>query len=128
MRNWAAGSPELIQPEDLVKALQLPQKPVLLYVGPRAFYEQAHIPGAEFIGATAKPEGLEHLRSRAQSLKKSGAIVIYCGCCPWDHCPNIRPAYDELHKLGFTNLKVLYLAGTFGSSWVDKGLPAEKGQ
>ena len=127
-KNWAPGSPELIQPDDLVKAMKSAQKPTVLYVGPKAFYQQAHVTGAEYIGATAKPEGLESLRTRAVSLKHDAPVVIYCGCCPWDHCPNIRPAYDELHKLGFTNLKVLYLAGTFGTSWADKGLPVEKGQ
>jgi thiosulfate/3-mercaptopyruvate sulfurtransferase len=127
-KNWAPGSPELIQPGDLVKAMKSAQKPVVLYVGPKAFYQQAHVPGAEYIGATARPEGLEQLRARAASIKHDAAVVVYCGCCPWDHCPNIRPAYDELRKMGFTNLKVLYLAGTFGTSWADKGLPVEKGQ
>jgi len=127
-KNWAPGSPELVQPEELIKAMKSSQKPTILYVGPKAFYQQAHVPGAEYIGATAKPEGLEKLRGRAASLKHNAPVVIYCGCCPWDHCPNIRPAYDELHKMGFTNLKVLYLAGTFGTSWADKGLPVEKGQ
>lgn len=128
VKNWAPGSPELVQPEELVKAMQSSQKPIVLYVGPKAFYQQAHVPGAEYIGATAKPEGLAQLHSRAASLKHDVPVVIYCGCCPWDHCPNIRPAYDELHKMGFTNLKVLYLAGTFGTSWAEKGLPVEKGQ
>jgi rhodanese-related sulfurtransferase len=127
-KNWAPGSPELIQPEELIRAMKGSQKPTVLYVGPKAFYQQAHVPGAEYMGATAKPEGLAQLRSRAASLKHDAPVVIYCGCCPWDHCPNIRPAYDELHKIGFTNLKVLYLAGTFGTSWADKGLPVEKGQ
>jgi thiosulfate/3-mercaptopyruvate sulfurtransferase len=127
-KNWAPGSPELIQPDDLVKAMKGPQKPTVLYVGPKAFYQQAHVPGAEYIGATARPEGLEQLRTRSASIKHDAPVVIYCGCCPWDHCPNIRPAYDELHKMGFTNLKVLYLPGTFGTSWADKGLPVEKGQ
>ena len=127
-RNWLPGSPELIQPEDLAKALKGGQKPVVLYVGPKAFYQQSHVPGAEYIGATARPDGIEQLRKRAASIKHDAPVVVYCGCCPWEHCPNIRPAYDELHKEGFTNVKVLYLAGTFGTSWADKGLPVEKGQ
>ena len=126
--NWAPGSPELIQPEELVKTLTGAQKPVVLYVGPKAFYQQSHVPGAEYVGATARPEGIEQLRKRAASLKHDTAIVVYCGCCPWDHCPNIRPAFDELQKEGFKNVKVLYLAGTFGTSWADKELPVEKGQ
>ncbi len=127
-KNWAPGSPELIEPEALAKALKGAHKPVVLYVGPQMIYQQSHVPGAEYIGATARPEGMEQLRKRAASLKHETPVVVYCGCCPWEHCPNIRPAYDELRKEGFSNVKVLYLAGTFGTSWANKGLPVEKGQ
>lgn len=127
-KNWAPGSPELIEPEALAKALKSAHKPVVLYVGPHMIFQQSHVPGAEYIGATARPEGIEQLRKRAASLRHETPVVVYCGCCPWEHCPNIRPAYDELRKEGFTNVKVLYLAGTFGSSWADKGLPVEKGE
>ena len=119
-----------IQPEELVQSIKSggAQKPVVLYVGPKAFYTQAHIPGAEFIGPVARPEGMEKLRTRAASLAKDGPVVIYCGCCPWDHCPNIRPAFAELKKLGFTRVRVLYLANSFGVNWADKGFPVAKGE
>lgn len=124
------GSPQLIQPEELVKAMQASgdQKPVVLYVGPQTFYVQAHIPGAENMGPAAKPEALEKLRARAKRLPRDSFVVIYCGCCPWDHCPNIHPAYEELTKMGFTKLRVLYLANSFGSNWADKGYPVAKGE
>ncbi len=122
------GSAQLIQPAELAQALKAQQKPVVLYVGPQAFYVQAHIPGAENIGPVGKPEGIEKLRARAASLPKDGAVVIYCGCCPWDHCPNIRPAFAELKKLGFTKVRVLYLAKSFGADWAEKGLPVAKGE
>jgi thiosulfate/3-mercaptopyruvate sulfurtransferase len=117
-----------IQAADLAQAMKTAQKPVILYVGPKAFYTQAHIPGAEWIGAVGKPEGMQKLRARAASLPKDGAVVIYCGCCPWDHCPNIRPAFAELKKQGFTNVRVLYLATSFGADWKDKGLPVATGE
>lgn len=119
-----------IQPEELVQSIKSggAQKPVVLYVGPKAFYTQAHIPGAEFIGPVARPEGMEKLRVRAASLAKDGPVVIYCGCCPWDHCPNIRPAFTELKKMGFTRVRVLYLANSFGVNWADKGFPVAKGE
>jgi thiosulfate/3-mercaptopyruvate sulfurtransferase len=124
------GSPQLIQPEDLAKIMQPAsgQKPVVLYVGPHTFYAQSHIPGAEYIGPVAKPEGMDKLRSRAKSLAHDSLVVIYCGCCPWDHCPNIRPAYRELEKMGFTKLRVLYLATSFGNNWTDQGYPVAKGE
>ena len=122
------GSPELIRPEELAKALQSTAKPTVLNVGPRVIYVQAHIPGAEFIGPTAKPEGLEKLRARAAPLPRDSFLVIYCGCCPWEHCPNVRPAYAELKQMGFTRIKVLYIANSFGSDWVEKGFPTAKGE
>lgn len=112
-----------IQPAELAQTIKGTQKPVILYVGPKAFYAQAHIPGAEFIGPVSKPEGMEKLRARSAALPKDGAVVIYCGCCPWDHCPNIRPAFAELKKQGFTHVRVLYLPTSFGVDWKDKGLP-----
>lgn len=118
-----------IQPDELVTALKAgAQKPAILYVGPKAFYVQAHIPGAENIGPVSKPEGMEKLRARAAALPKDSPVVIYCGCCPWDHCPNIRPAFAELKKAGFTHVRVLYLATGLGPNWVDKGFPAVKGE
>ena len=119
-----------IQPAELVQAMKATgaQKPVVLYVGPKAFYLQAHIPGAENIGPVGKPEGIEKLRARAASLPKDGPVVIYCGCCPWDHCPNIRPAFAELKKAGFTRVRVLYLATSFGADWAEKGFPVVKGE
>ena len=122
------GGPELIRPEELAKALQSSAKPTVFNVGPRVIYVQAHIPGAQYIGPTAKPEGLEKLRARAASLPRDSFLVIYCGCCPWEHCPNIRPAYKELKQMGFTRLKVLYIANSFGSDWVEKGYPTAKGE
>lgn len=123
------GSQDLIQPEDLVKTLRSDAaKPAVLYVGPRFLYAQAHIPGAEFIGSAADSESLNRLRKRVASLPKNSHLVLYCGCCPWEHCPNIRPAYQELQKLGFTQAKALYLSTSFGSDWVEKGYPVEKGE
>ena len=122
------GSNQLIQAEELAHALKEARKPVVLYVGPKSIYAQAHIPGAENIGPVARSEGIEKLRARAASLAKDSPVVIYCGCCPWDHCPNIRPAYVELKKARFTSVRVLYLENSFGANWKDKGLPVANGE
>jgi thiosulfate/3-mercaptopyruvate sulfurtransferase len=124
------GSAQLISPEDFLMVLQAPksEKPLILNVGPHLLYMQAHIPGAEYIGPGSDSQGMESLRRRVKTLQHKSFIVLYCGCCPWSHCPNVRPAYNELHKLGFTNVKVLYIADNFGTDWVDKGYPTIKGQ
>jgi rhodanese-related sulfurtransferase len=114
----------LIEPQELAALLKdtpAAKQPLLLQVGFRKLYDQAHIPGSEYAGPTSTPAGLEILRERVAHLPKDAAIVIYCGCCPWSHCPNIAAAYDLLHKLGFTRVRVLHVADNFGSDWVDKG-------
>ena len=118
-----------ISPEDLVHTLAAKApKPLLFQVGSHMLYLQAHIPGSEYLGAGNTPEGMQHLRQRVHSLPKSADIVLYCGCCPWSHCPNVNPAYEALQQMGFTNVKVLYIANNFGADWVDKGYPVAKGE
>ena len=100
----------------------------MLQVGSHVLFAEAHIPGSEYAGAGGESDGLQTLRDRAAKLPKNTAILLYCGCCPWSHCPNIAPAFSQLQSLGFTNIKVLYLADNFGANWVDKGYPVTKGR
>lgn len=119
-----------IQPEDLVKILQnaAVEKPLMIQVGSRVLYQQAHIPSSEYIGPASSEDGLRRLRKRVESLAKEKFIVLYCGCCPWSHCPNVKPAYDALVTMGFMNVKVLFIADNFGTNWVDKNYPVAKGE
>jgi rhodanese-related sulfurtransferase len=120
---------DLIQPADLAAVLKSTSapKPLILHVGFRKLYAQAHIPGSEFVGAASDDAGLQLLTNRVAKLPKDSAIVIYCGCCPWDHCPNMAAAHDALRALGFTRVKALYIADNFGTDWVDKGYPVASG-
>jgi len=119
-----------IEPEDLGKLLQATKgnKPLVLHIGFKNFYEQARIPGSEYAGPGRTPEGLDLLRKRVASLPRKQFIVLYCGCCPWDKCPNAKPAYDALQAMGFTNVKVVHVAENFGANWVNAGLPVTKGE
>ena len=119
-----------ISVEQLVKVLQATNtdKPLLIHVGSHVLYTQAHIPGSEYIGPASDPGALQRLRSRVESLPRNKFIVLYCGCCPWTHCPNMKPADDLLHSMGFTNVKSLYIPNNFGTDWVDKGYPVAKGE
>ena len=121
-------SSALLTPTALVPILTKPERPLVIQVGSYVLYAEAHIPGSEYVGASGTDEGLQQLRKRMSSLKKDQLIVLYCGCCPWDHCPNIRPAYQQLRVLGFTHVQVLYLPQNFGTDWVDKGYPIAKGR
>jgi hypothetical protein len=124
-----ASQPALIQTQELASLLQSSKaKPLIFNIGPRMLFAQAHIPGAEYIGATSEPQAREALRARVKSVPKKQEIVLYCGCCPWSHCPNVYPAYKELFELGYTNVKVLYIANNFGADWVYRGYPTVRGQ
>ena len=124
----AIPAAQLITPEELAKSLPSAHQPLLLAVGPHSLYAQAHIPGSEYMGAGSSEAGQQKLRERVKALPHNTAIVIYCGCCPWGHCPNMRPAFQELKALGFTNVKALYITDNFGTDWVDKGYPVAKGE
>ena len=116
-------------PEELVKLLQSPgEKPLILSIGPRLLWAQAHISGAEFMGPTSDATALQALRDRVKGLPRGTSMVLYCGCCPWSHCPNVEPAYQELRHLGFTKVKVLYIPNNLGTDWVYKGYPTVRGQ
>ena len=121
-------SSRLIQPQELVRILQAKgEKPLVLQVGSHTLFTQAHIPGSEYMGAASTPDGLQQLRKRVGSLPRKKFIVLYCGCCPWNHCPNVKPADDALRAMGFTRVKILFIAGNFGFDWVDKGYPVARG-
>jgi len=120
----------LINPDELVKIIQssTAEKPLMIQVGSHVLYAQAHIPGSEYIGPASSDSGLQQLRKRVDPLPRARFIVLYCGCCPWSHCPNVKPAEDALRAMGFSHVKVLYIADNFGSDWVDKGYPTAKGE
>ena len=117
----------LIQPKELASLLTSGPKPTILQVGFRVMYDEAHIPGAIYAGPAGKTDGITALRIAAESIDKGKEVVIYCGCCPWEHCPNIAAAWRTLTDLGFTQLKVLYIPQNFGADWVEKGYPVVKG-
>jgi 3-mercaptopyruvate sulfurtransferase SseA len=126
---YSVPQAQLIQTEALNLLLQAktPDKPLMLQVGSLFLFNQAHIPGSVYIGAAAQPDGLQQLENTAAKLSRKKFIVLYCGCCPWNHCPNVGPAYNQLHSMGFTNVKVLYLPNNLGDDWVAKGYPIERG-
>jgi hypothetical protein len=128
----AYSVPELqrMEPGALAKLLQDPtgDRPFMLQVGSHIMFAQSHIPGSVFAGPGSQPSGLHLMETTVASTPKGKLIVIYCGCCPWDRCPNIGPTYKRLRELGFTNVKALYLANNFGNDWVAKGYPADKGE
>ena len=85
-------------------------------------------PGSQYTAPASKAEGLATLEKLVAKLPRNQEIVIYCGCCPWDNCPNIRPAFRALKDMGFSNLKVLEIRERLFDNWTAKGFPIVKGE
>ncbi|HYL84849.1 MAG TPA: rhodanese-like domain-containing protein [Candidatus Angelobacter sp.] len=122
-------SSETMQPAQLAKMLidKYSSLPTVVFVGFRSLYVGGHVPDAAFHGTASTEQGLAELKSWAGALPRSTELVIYCGCCPFDKCPNIRPAYTALNGMGFKKIRVLLLPTSFAVDWADKHYPMQKG-
>ena len=123
---WTAA--QLERPEDLARSLAQARggKPLLLHVGFRVLYRAGAIPGSRYVGPGSRPEGIAALKAAVRGLRHDRSIVLYCGCCPWNHCPNMRPAFAALRAMGFTNVRALYVTKDFEHDWAGQGFPVEK--
>jgi hypothetical protein len=117
----------VLEPADLVKAIESPKAPVIISVAFPVLYRSKHIVHAIDAGPTSQPEGIAALKKAVAGLSKDADIVIYCGCCPMVKCPNIRPAYRTLKELGFTHVRVLDVATNMHTDWELKNYPTEDG-
>jgi len=124
---WTAA--QILRPSDLARALddKNEKSPTIIYVGFHTLFAGGHIPGATFHGSASTEQGLAELKKWADTLPRTASLVIYCGCCPFEKCPNIRPAFTALNGMGFKKLRVLVLPTNFATDWAGKGYPLEKG-
>ena len=124
---WTAK--QTVQAADFAKELQQEKDPypTVIYVGVKTLYEGGHIPGAVFYGPGSTEQGLADLKKFAATLPKNSDVVLYCGCCPLEKCPNLRPAFSALKDSGFS-LRVLLLPTSFHTDWVGKGFPIHRGE
>jgi thiosulfate/3-mercaptopyruvate sulfurtransferase len=118
---WTAA--DVVQPSALAARAG---EPMIVHVGFPLLYRGAHITGAVFAGPGSKASGIDELKKVLASEPRDREIVIYCGCCPWEKCPNVRPAFTALHEMGFTKLRVLMVPENLAKDWVDKGYPTQK--
>ena len=116
---WTAD--QLLAPADLAKTINDPnaKQPVIFSIGPGAL-----IKGSTDIGPAKEKENLEKLKKQLEKLPRDTRIVIYCGCCPFEHCPNVRPAFNLLNEMKFTNHRLLNLEHNIKIDWLDKKYPA----
>ena len=115
--NWT--NDQLIDPSELSAVIKSGKNiPLIFSVGPGAT-----IPNSKDIGMVKEADNLQSLKDRLSHLSKDTPIVIYCGCCPFERCPNVRPAIQVLKDLNFTNYKLLDLPHNIKIDWIDKGYP-----
>jgi hypothetical protein len=111
---------QLMAPGDLATIINdsTATKPLIIDIGPAGL-----IKGAVNIGAANDKENLKNLKELISKEKKDRQIVIYCGCCPFQKCPNIRPAFSLLNSMKFTNHKLLNLSTNLKTDWINYGYP-----
>lgn len=123
---WTTRNVIMVDELELLLKKQGAKEAYIYQVGFANLYSQGHIKGALYAGPASKEEGLQKLKSSIKDLPRDKEIILYCGCCNWIDCPNIRPAFETVNKMGFKNVKVLYLLSNFTVDWMNKGLPVEK--
>jgi thiosulfate/3-mercaptopyruvate sulfurtransferase len=81
------------------------------------------IPHSINIGMTNNEKNLQKLKDDLNKVPRNANIVIYCGCCPFDHCPDVRPAISLFKEMKFTNYHLLNLPNNIKTDWIAKGYP-----
>jgi len=135
IRGDEKQSPETWTSAQIVQAAALAHElddkngaaPTVVYVGFHTLFSGGHIPGAAFQGSASTEKGLAVLKKWAHRLPRTTNLVIYCGCCPFGKCPNVRPAFTALSGMGFKKLRVLVLPTGLVADWANKGFPLQKG-
>jgi thiosulfate/3-mercaptopyruvate sulfurtransferase len=115
---WTAA--QLMQPEKLAVILNdsTATQPLIINVGP-----VNSIKGAIKIGPAKEKENLNELKKLLSKEDKNKLVVIYCGCCPFKDCPNIRPAFLLLTQIKFENAKLLNLPHNLKVDWINHDYP-----
>lgn len=94
--------------------------PVVLNIGP-----MENIKNAIAIGSMNSIFAKDKIQSALANFDKNKEVVVYCGCCSYGSCPNIRPAYEKVQELGYKKVKVLEIPEGIKPDWVAKGYPME---
>src|SRR5579862_528376 len=90
--------PDLLPAATLAQEIQSAKPPAIVCVAFPVLYRNKRILHAVGAGPGSSPEGIEALKRAVAALPKDSNLVIYCGCCPMERCPNIRPAYRALKE------------------------------
>lgn len=91
---------------------------VVINIGPDAV-----IKGSFNLGPVQDKGNREKLINYLSKVPKDKEVVLYCGCCPFEKCPNIRPAFNSLIAMGYKNTKLLNIPKNIKVDWINKGYP-----
>lgn len=120
VENWT--SDQLTEPSALALTLKENKAvPLIFSIGPGAI-----IPNSVEIGMVTDEKNLSKFKDQISQLPKTTNILIYCGCCPYERCPNVRPAIALLKDLHFTNYHLLDLPHNIKTDWIAKGYPVKE--
>jgi hypothetical protein len=116
-----------VECSELNQKLQGKIKPIVVFCGDlrdekdKYTYGFKKIPGSLVIGSVNQDKWEENLRAALllAELDKSfkSEVVVYCGCCSSDNCPNVEPVILELKRMGFKNVKGLYFSEGYLPEW-----------
>ena len=74
-------------------------------------------------GQSKDRENQEKLRVLLKGISPETEVIIYCGCCPFSQCPNIRPAFRIANEMQFKNARLRDIPVNLKKDWIDKGYP-----
>lgn len=113
------------KPEQLMEPSVLAERinsgndvPVIFNIGPSGL-----ISNAIDIGPGQEEANIANLKKELSKLSKDREVVVYCGCCPFKNCPNIRPAFTALNEAGMQHAYLLNLSQNLRVDWIAKGYP-----
>jgi hypothetical protein len=112
---------QLMLPEQLASTINNAASPLVICIGTADI-----IPNSVNMGMASQQQNLDKLKTYLKNIPMDKEIVIYCGCCPFEHCPNIRPAFKVLNEMGFKNKKLLNLPNNIRTDWINKGYPTKQ--
>ena len=119
LEPWSRS--QLLEPKELSYKIETGKNlPKVISIGPGVV-----IKNSIGIGECRYNENIERLRTLVSTYRKDKEIVLYCGCCPFENCPNIRPAFTLMNELGFKNHKLLNIKNNIKADWIDMGYQTE---
>ncbi len=110
---------QLLEPRDLVQLIGDRQDSLVIF----SLGAGGIIPGSKDTGPAGEEKSLKNLKKELEGLPRDTDIVLYCGCCPFEICPNVRPAFSLLNEMGFTDHRLLNLRENIKVDWIDRGYP-----